>query len=96
MYFASCTVYCPDQQMHSVCVCVCVCVYIYIYIYIYTGGQDSVVGIATLYRLDGPGNESWWGQDLSHLSRPALGLTQPPIQWVPGLFSGGKAAEAWS
>ena len=31
-------------------VCVCVCVYVYI------GGQDSVVGIATCYRLDGRGN----------------------------------------
>jgi hypothetical protein len=26
------------------------------------------------------------GQDFSHLSRPALESTQPPIQWVPGLF----------
>jgi hypothetical protein len=30
------------------------------------------------------GIESRWGRDFSHLFRPALGLTQPPVQWVPG------------
>jgi len=39
--------------------------------------------------LDGPGIESRWGQDFPHLSRPALWLTQPPVQWISGL-SGGK------
>jgi len=29
-------------------------------------------------------------------SRPALGNTQPHIQWVPGLFLVGKATGAWS
>jgi len=40
-------------------------------------GLGSIVGIATGYGLDVLGIESWWGQDFSHLSRPALGPTQP-------------------
>jgi hypothetical protein len=59
-------------------------------------GRDSSVGIATHYGLDGPGIESRWGRDFSQPSRPALGPTQPPIKWIPGLFPGGKAAGAWS
>jgi hypothetical protein len=59
-------------------------------------GRDSVVSTATRYGLDGPGIESRWGRDFPHPSRLALGPTQPPIQWVPGLFRGGKAAGAWS
>ena len=54
--------------------------------------RDSVVGIATRYGLDGPGIESQWGRDFPRPSRSALGSTQPPIQRVPGLFPGGKAA----
>ena len=36
-------------------------------------GRDSSVGIATRYRLVGPGIESLCGRDFPHLSRPALG-----------------------
>jgi hypothetical protein len=45
----------------------------------------NVVGIATCYRMDGPGIESRSGRDFPHLSRQALEPTQLPVQWVPGL-----------
>jgi len=58
-------------------------------------GPVSVVGIATGYRVDGLGIKSQWGQDFLHLSRLALGPTQPPVQWAPGLSRGLRAAGAW-
>ena len=36
-------------------------------------GQDSVVGLATRYGLDGPGIECPWGRDFPHSFRTALG-----------------------
>ena len=53
--------------------------------------RDSAVGIATSYGLDGPGIECRWWRDFPHPSRPTLRNTQPPIQWVSGIFPGGKA-----
>jgi hypothetical protein len=58
-------------------------------------GLDSVVGIATRYRLDGPGIESRLGQDFPYPFRLALGPTQPPVQWGLRLYPGGKAAGMW-
>jgi hypothetical protein len=42
--------------------------------------------------MDGPEIESRWGRDLPYWFRPNLGPTQPPVQWVPGPFPGGKVA----
>ena len=51
-------------------------------------GPGSVIGIAIGYGMDGQGIEYLWGRDFQHLCRPALGPTQPPVQWVPGFSRG--------
>ena len=51
-------------------------------------GRDSSVRTVTGYGLDGPGIESRRGRDFPHLSSPALGPTQLPVQWVPSLSRG--------
>ena len=78
--------------------------YLYLYIYIYTYtyvcvfcvcvfvcvcacGPGSSVGIATYYGLDGPESNPG-GDGIFRPSRPALGPTQSPAKWVPGLPRG--------
>jgi hypothetical protein len=55
---------------------------------VHLGGPGRSVGIATVYGLDGPGIESRCSRDFPHKYRPDLGLTQPPVQWVPGFPRG--------
>jgi hypothetical protein len=52
-------------------------------------GPGSSVGIATVYGLDDPGIESWWGRYFPNLCRPALESNQIPVKCVP-VLSGGK------
>jgi len=42
----------------------------------------------TRYGLEGPGIESRWGRDFLRPSRPVQGVSQPPMQWAPGLSRG--------
>lgn len=52
--------------------------------------QDSSVGMATSYMLDGPGIQFRWGWDFSNKSTPVFGSTQPPVKWALGPFPNSK------
>jgi len=50
-------------------------------------GLGSSAGIATDYGLDGPGSNPG-GDEIFRPSRLALGPSQPPVKWIPGLSRG--------
>ena len=50
-------------------------------------GPGSSVSIATDYGRDIPGSNPS-GDEIFRPSRPTLGPTQPPVQWVPALSRG--------
>jgi len=68
---------------------------IFTFTLLYFVGRDRLVVIATRYGLNGRGIESGWWQGFAPVFRAALVCTQPPAQWVPGLFPGDEADGAW-
>jgi len=50
-------------------------------------GPSSSVGIVTDYGLEDLGSNPG-GDEIFRPSRPAVGPTQPPVQWVSGLSWG--------
>jgi hypothetical protein len=58
--------------------------------------QDSSIGVVTDYGLDGWGSIPGRGEIFlfSTVSRPALGPSQPPVQWVMGAPSRGRVSKA--
>jgi hypothetical protein len=63
----------------------------------YVGSRGSSVSIECGYGLDDRVIEIRKRIfPLASVSRPALGLTQPPVQWVPGVLSQSPEIETSS
>jgi len=58
-----------------------------------SAGRDSSVGTAASYGTDGSGIESPWGRSFPHPSRPAVGPTQPLVEWKRNLVAHSDARE---